>query len=253
MIIKDRTAVVTGGASGLGLATARRLALEGARLALFDRSADVKNVAREVSPEAMGVEVDVSDAEAVVAGFDRVVDELGIPTIIVNCAGTTIGERIASKRGPHQLETFMRVINVNLVGTFNVSRIAAALIAASDDTEEERGVIVNTASIAAFDGQVGQVAYTASKGAIAAMTLPMARDLAKERIRVVTVAPGIFDTPLLGGLPEEMRAGLHADVPHPHRLGQADEFAALVAGIVQNAYLNGETIRLDGGLRMAAR
>jgi 3-hydroxyacyl-CoA dehydrogenase / 3-hydroxy-2-methylbutyryl-CoA dehydrogenase len=249
---KGSIAVVTGGGSGLGLATARALLAAGASVALLDIDERVRDVATDLGTGVLGVPVDVGDDAAIEAALDAVQHQLGPVSIAVNCAGTTIGERTASHRGPHALDSFMKVLTVNLVGTFNVSRLAAARMATREPDENgERGVVVNTASIAAFDGQVGQVAYAASKGAVAAMTLPMARDLAKVGVRVATVAPGLFDTPMLRGLPAEMRASLASTVPFPHRLGEAEEYGALVVHIVTNRYLNGEVIRLDGALRLA--
>jgi NAD(P)-dependent dehydrogenase (short-subunit alcohol dehydrogenase family) len=254
MNLSGRTAVVSGGGSGLGLATARALHAQGAKVALFDIANTVEATATGVGGGVIGVIVDVVDEAAVAVGLDRVESELGSVSIAVNCAGTTIGEKTASSRGPHDLASFLRVINVNLIGTFNLARLAAARMRTREpDQHGERGVVINTASIAAFDGQAGQVAYAASKGAIAAMTLPMARDLAKSGIRVVTIAPGLFDTPLLATLHEDLRLELAAGVPFPPRLGDPAEFGELVHAIVTNRYLNGEVIRLDGALRMAAQ
>jgi NAD(P)-dependent dehydrogenase (short-subunit alcohol dehydrogenase family) len=254
MELNGRTALVTGAGSGLGLATAKALQAEGAGVVLLDVEQDVSEVIQDFDGMAISVRADVTDPEAVSRSFDEAEGLLGPVSIVVNCAGTTTGERTASKRGPHALESFTKVVGVNLVGTFNVARIAAArMLTQPADSNNERGVIVNTASIAAFDGQMGQVAYAASKGGITAMTLPMARDLASSGIRVVTVAPGLFDTPLLRSLPDEVQAGLHSDVPHPHRLGDPAEFGRLIVDIAQNPYLNGEVIRLDGALRMASR
>jgi NAD(P)-dependent dehydrogenase (short-subunit alcohol dehydrogenase family) len=254
MNLSGRTAIVTGGGSGLGLATAHALLVAGVSVSLLDRSEEVTRTAARLEGSAIGVVADVVDPDAVTRALDETEALLGPISIAVNCAGTTIGERTASKRGPHGLDSFSRVIGVNLIGTFNVSRLAAErMLRQESDEAGERGVIVNTASIAAYEGQMGQVAYAASKGGIVAMTLPMARDLAREGVRVVTIAPGLFDTPLLRSLPSEMQEGLHSDVPHPHRLGDPAEYGQLVTMIAQNAYLNGEVIRLDGALRMAAR
>lgn len=254
MQIKDAVAVVTGGASGLGLATTKRLLDAGAQVVVIDlRGADV---VKELGDRARFAEANVTDPEAVTAALD-VAESLGPLRINVNCAGIGNAIKTVSKSGAFPLEEFIRVLNVNLVGTFNVLRLAAERIAKTDpigpaDTQE-RGVIVNTASVAAFDGQIGQAAYSASKGGVVGMTLPIARDLARELIRVVTIAPGLFKTPLLGSLPEEAQKSLGAQVPHPARLGDPDEYGALAEHIITNPMLNGEVIRLDGAIRMAPR
>jgi NAD(P)-dependent dehydrogenase (short-subunit alcohol dehydrogenase family) len=249
MRIEGAGALVAGGASGLGAATARRLAAAGARVTIADLNADRgEALAGELGAQSVGCDVtDPAQVEAAVAAADGL-------RISVCCAGIGWAERTAGRRGAHSFEPFQTVINVNLIGTFNVLRLAAAAMLANEaDTEGERGVCINTASIAAYDGQIGQIAYAASKGGIASMTLPAARDLASAGIRVVTIAPGLFDTPLLAGLPEEARTALGEQVPHPHRLGRPEEYGALAAHIVENAMLNGEVIRLDGALRMPPR
>jgi NAD(P)-dependent dehydrogenase (short-subunit alcohol dehydrogenase family) len=243
-------ALVTGGASGLGAATVRRLTAGGARVMIVDRDeARGQALAGEVGGAFARADVtDAAQVEAAVAAAAQ----LGTLRIAVSCAGVGFASRTLDRTGkPHDLDAFKMVVGVNLIGTFNVLRLAAAAIAKADPLEHgERGVIINTASVAAFDGQIGQIAYAASKGGVAAMTLPAARDLAPAGIRVVTIAPGIFDTPMLGTLPEDRRAALATDVVFPRRLGDPAEYGALVAAIVETGYLNGETIRLDGGIRM---
>ena len=249
MRIEGSGALVAGGASGLGAATARRLAAAGARLTIADLNAE-KGEALAGELGAAFVRCDVTDAGQVQAA----VEAAGELRISVCCAGVGWAEKTAGRRGPHSFEPFQTVITVNLIGTFNVLRLgAAAMLGNEPDGEGERGVCINTASIAAYDGQIGQLAYSASKGGIVGMTLPAARDLASSGIRVVTIAPGLFDTPLLAGLPEEARVALGEQVPHPHRLGRPDEYGALAAHIVENPMLNGEVIRLDGALRMPPR
>lgn len=248
--MKGTGALVAGGASGLGEATARALAAAGASVVIADLNAEGEALADEL--EASFVEADVTDEAAVAAAVERAVDagQDGL-RVSVCCAGIGWAERVAHKGGPHNLELFSNVVKVNLIGTFNVLRLAAAAMSANEpDAEGERGVCVNTASIAAFDGQIGQIAYAASKGGIVGMTLPAARDMASRGVRVVTIAPGLFDTPLLAALPEEARNSLGADIPFPSRLGRPEEYAQLVEQIVANPMLNGETIRLDGALRM---
>jgi len=251
--INDAVAVVTGGASGLGLATTKALLAEGAQVVILDLpTSKGEAVANELGDRARFAAADVTDEAAVTAALD-VADSLGPLRIVVNCAGTGDAIRVLSKHGVYPLEKFRRIVNINLVGTFNVLRLSAERIAKTDPLGEERGVIINTASVAAFDGQIGQAAYSASKGGVVGMTLPIARDLASKGIRVVTIAPGLFDTPLLAGMPEEAKQSLSAQVPHPSRLGKPDEYGALAAHIVSNPMLNGEVIRLDGALRMAPR
>jgi NAD(P)-dependent dehydrogenase (short-subunit alcohol dehydrogenase family) len=251
--IRDAVAVVTGGASGLGLATTKALLDEGAQVVILDLpSSNGEEVARELGDRAKFAAGDVTSEEAVTAALD-VADSLGPLRIVVNCAGTGNAIRVLSREGVFPLDQFTRIININLVGTFNVLRLAAERIAKTDLLGEERGVIINTASVAAFDGQIGQAAYSASKGGVVGMTLPIARDLAGRAIRVMTIAPGLFDTPLLASLPEEAKKSLGAQVPHPSRLGKPGEYGALAVHIVANPMLNGEVIRLDGAIRMAPR
>jgi NAD(P)-dependent dehydrogenase (short-subunit alcohol dehydrogenase family) len=254
MRIDGATFAVTGGASGLGRATAERLLAQGGRVAILDlpRSAGAK-VAAELGAHALFAPCDVTSAEEVTGALDAAA-RLGTLRGLVNCAGVAIAEKTHGKRGAHDLGSFSFVIQVNLIGTFNCIRLAAARMAQNEpDAEGERGVIVNTASVAAFDGQIGQAAYSASKGGIVGMTLPIARDLAELGIRVCTIAPGLFDTPLMGMLPEPARQSLAKQVPFPSRLGRPAEYAALACHIVENPMLNAETIRLDGAIRMAPR
>jgi NAD(P)-dependent dehydrogenase (short-subunit alcohol dehydrogenase family) len=248
-------ALVVGGASGLGEATVRRLHADGARLVVADLNEERgAELVGDLGERAQFVRADVTDPEQVQRAVDTAAGLDGGLRISVCCAGIGWAERVASKRGPHALEPFETVIRVNLIGTFNALRLAAAVMVAQDATPTgERGVCVNTASIAAFDGQIGQIAYSASKGGIVGMTLAAARDLAVAGIRVCTIAPGTFDTPLLAALPEENRRALAEAIPFPPRLGQPHEFASLAAHIIENEMLNGETIRLDGALRMAPR
>jgi NAD(P)-dependent dehydrogenase (short-subunit alcohol dehydrogenase family) len=250
MNIDRGAALVTGGASGLGQATVQALRAAGARVVILDLPAARGQVAEDDAVTFVGG--DITDPAAVAEAVEAAA-EIAPLRVLVNCAGIGLGARTVGRDGPHDLDQFKRVIDVNLVGTFNVIRLAAATMQRSEPIADERGVIVNTASVAAFDGQIGQVAYAASKAAIAGMTLPIARDLSRLLIRCVTIAPGTFDTPLLGSLSEEIRASLAASVPHPSRLGAPSEFAALVTHIVSNPMLNGETIRLDGAIRMAPR
>ncbi|SBS76560.1 putative enzyme [uncultured Mycobacterium sp.] len=250
MEIKDAVAVVTGGASGLGLATAKRLLGRGASVVVIDLKGE--EVVAELGPRARFAQANVTDPESVSAALD-LAEELGPLRINVNCAGIGNAVKTLGKDGPFPLDWFNAVVQVNLIGTFNVLRLAAERIAKTEPLGEERGVIINTASVAAFDGQIGQAAYSASKGGVVGMTLPIARDLARELIRVVTIAPGLFKTPLLGSLPEEAQRSLGQQVPHPARLGDPDEYGALATHIVENPMLNGEVIRLDGAIRMAPR
>jgi len=250
MDVEGVGALVAGGASGLGAATARALAKAGAQVTIADLNAE-KGEALAAELGARFVVADVTDPEAVGAAVERAAEPAPGLRVSVCCAGIGWAERVAHKGGPHNLEYFANVVKVNLIGTFNVLRLAAAAMSENAPNEEgERGVCVNTASIAAFDGQIGQVAYAASKGGIAGMTLPAARDMAGRGVRVMTLAPGLFDTPLLAALPEEARTALGAGIPFPSRLGRPEEYARLVLEIAANPMLNGETIRLDGALRM---
>jgi NAD(P)-dependent dehydrogenase (short-subunit alcohol dehydrogenase family) len=251
--ITDAVALVTGGASGLGLATTRRLLDAGAQVVVLDIKGE--EVVRELGDRARFAPADVTDEKAVTAALD-IAESLGPLRIVVNCAGTGNAIKTLGKDGAFPLAAFRKVVEINLIGTFNVLRLGAERIAQTEPVGpkgEERGVIINTASVAAFDGQIGQAAYSASKGGVVGMTLPIARDLASKGIRVVTIAPGLFDTPLLAGLPEAARESLGKQVPHPRRLGNPDEYGALAVHIVENPMLNGETIRLDGAIRMAPR
>jgi NAD(P)-dependent dehydrogenase (short-subunit alcohol dehydrogenase family) len=246
MKIEGKLAIVTGGASGLGGACTRMIAASGGRVIVVDVN-EAAGAAIAVETGATFVKADVSDAAAI----EALVKDAGRVDILINCAGIGVSQRVISKDGPAPLADFERVIRVNLIGTFNCIRVAAAAMSSNPvDEGGERGVIVNTASIAAYDGQIGQSAYSASKGGIVGMTLPLARDLSKLRIRVMTIAPGVFDTPLLSKLPPEVKEVLGANVPHPSRLGDPAEYASLAKHIVENAMLNGETIRIDGALRM---
>jgi 3-hydroxyacyl-CoA dehydrogenase / 3-hydroxy-2-methylbutyryl-CoA dehydrogenase len=248
-------AVVTGGASGLGRATAERLVAAGSVVALLDRPASAgADVAKAMGPKAIFTPADVTSAEEVGAALQTASDRLGGINVLVNCAGIGTPMKTFGRGGSAKLDEFTRVIQVNLIGTFNCIRLVAALMAKNTPgAEGERGVVINTASVAAFDGQIGQAAYSASKGGIVGMTLPIARDLAELGIRVMTIAPGIFDTPLLSTLPDPVRVSLGKQVPFPQRLGRPGEFAALALHIIENAMLNGETIRLDGAIRMQPR
>jgi len=254
MKIDGSVALVTGGASGLGEATVRQLVSQGGRVVIVDLNADRgKQLAAELGDAATFARADVSNADEVQAAVDQATS-MGTLRAAINCAGIGMAMRTVGKDGtPHDLGVFQKVISVNLVGTFNVLRLASSAMAKNDPEDGERGVVVNTASVAAFDGQIGQVAYSASKGGIVGMTLPAARDLSKAQIRVVTIAPGTFDTPLLGMLPDEIRTALAAAIPHPSRLGRPQEFGALACHIVENSYINGEVIRVDGAIRMAPR
>ncbi|ALS65023.1 SDR family NAD(P)-dependent oxidoreductase [Pandoraea apista] len=255
MQIKDRVFLVTGASSGLGAATARMFVDAGAKVVLGDINAQAGAAqADALGDAARFVATDITQEADVQRLVDTAKREFGGLNGVVNCAGLVIGERILGKHGPHRLESFARIVNVNLIGTFNVLRIAASAMAeGAADAEGERGVVVNTASVAAFDGQIGQAAYAASKGGVAALTLPAARELARVGVRVVTIAPGIFETPMMAGMTPEVQAALGASVPFPPRLGRPSEYAALVRHIVENTMINGEVIRLDGALRMAPK
>ena len=250
MELKDVAAVVTGGASGLGAATARGFAQAGAQVTLLDLDAELgRAFADEIG--AGFVRADVTDETSVSAALDQAISRMGRLTVAVNCAGIASGERTLGRNGPHDFTRFQKTLEINLAGSFNVARLAAERMSLNDaNVHGERGVIVNTASIAAFDGQKGQAAYAASKAGIAGLSLPMARDLASVGVRVMAIAPGIFRTPMLEGLGEEIMDGLAADVTFPKRLGDPAEFAALARFIITCPYLNGEVIRLDGALRM---
>ena len=252
MDVQGAAAVVTGGASGLGLATVRRLHKAGAVVGILDLPTSAgADVADSLGEGAVFLPADVRDEDSVKAALDQLGD--ASLRVLVNCAGIGAPAKVLGRNGPFPLEQFKITVDVNLLGTFNVTRLAAARMVETNLVGEERGVIVMTASVAAFEGQIGQAAYSASKGGIVGMTLPIARELAESQIRVNTIAPGLFATPLLASLPEEAKASLGAQVPHPSRLGDPDEYAALVEHIVRNPMLNGETIRLDGAIRMAPR
>jgi 3-hydroxyacyl-CoA dehydrogenase/3-hydroxy-2-methylbutyryl-CoA dehydrogenase len=255
MELRTVKAVVTGGASGLGRATAECLLAAGGTVALLDRPASAgAEAAKAMGQRATFTPADVTNAGEVSAALQTAGERLGGVNVLVNCAGIGTAMKTFGKSGPAKLDEFTRVIQVNLIGTFNCIRLTAALMANNPPgAEGERGVVINTASVAAFDGQIGQAAYSASKGGIVGMTLPVARDLAELGIRVVTIAPGIFDTPLLATLPDPIRASLAKQVPFPQRLGRPGEFAALALHIIENSMLNGETIRLDGAIRMQPR
>lgn len=253
MNINGSVAVVTGGASGLGLATTEKFVELGAKVVIIDLpSSQGEAVADKLGENVRFVAADVTNEEQVSAALDAA-EELGTVRVAVNCAGIGNGIKTYGKKGPFPLADFTKVVSVNLIGTFNVIRLAAERMAKTEPVNGERGVIINTASVAAFEGQIGQAAYSASKGGVVGMTLPIARDLSRELIRVCTIAPGLFKTPLLGSLPEEAQASLGKQVPHPARLGDPDEYGALATHIVENPMLNGETIRLDGAIRMAPR
>lgn len=253
MNAEGQIAVVTGGGSGLGEATARALAAKGARVAILDVGMErAQAVAADIG--GIAVKCDVSDEASAVAAMAEVSEKLGDARILVNCAGIAIGVKTVGKDGPHPLDQFRRVIGINLIGTFNMIRLFADAAAKLEPLQGgERGVIVNTASVAAYDGQIGQAAYSASKGGVVGMTLPVARDLARSGIRVCTIAPGIFKTPMMAAMPQEVQDSLGAAVPFPPRLGEPSEYAALALHIVENQMLNGETIRLDGAIRMAPK
>ena len=255
MNVSGSTALVSGGCSGLGGACVRLLAEAGARVVIADVNEQAgEKTAAELGPRVRFVKADVTDENSVKHAVETALQAFGGLHISVQCAGIAIAEKLLGKTGPHSLASFSKVIAVNLIGTFNVVRLAAEAMARNEPRAAgERGVIISTASIAAFEGQIGQVAYAASKGGVAAMTLPLARELARSGIRVMAVAPGIFDTPLLAGLPEPARVSLGQQVPFPSRLGKPAEFAALVGHIIENEMLNGEVIRLDGALRMAPK
>ena len=255
MQVQDHTFLVSGGSSGLGAACVRMLAKAGANVAIADLNrAGGESLARELGARARFLEADVTDEASVQNAINSTLKNFGSLQGAVACAGIGLAEKVLGKSAPHSLAAFTKVINVNLIGTFNVVRLAAAALAqAKPSPSGERGVIITTASVAAFEGQIGQAAYSASKGGVVALTLPLARELARFSVRVMTIAPGIFDTPLLAGLPEPARQSLGQQVPFPPRLGRPEEFAALVRHIIENEMLNGEVIRLDGAMRMAPK
>ncbi len=255
MQIEGKVAMITGGASGLGGASARLLHASGANVVILDVNAEAgQALAAELGDSALYVHTDVTSEESSEAAIQQAYDAFGAVHIAINCAGIGTPGRVLSRKGVLPLDTFSRVIQINLIGTFNIIRLAAAQMRSNEPNDDgERGVIVNTASIAAFDGQIGQPAYSASKAGVVGMTLPIARELASSGIRVMTIAPGIFDTPMLAGLPDPAREALGASVPFPPRLGQPEEYASMAKYIIESPMLNGETIRLDGALRMAPR
>ncbi|MDX1593672.1 MAG: SDR family NAD(P)-dependent oxidoreductase [Gammaproteobacteria bacterium] len=255
MQIDGNVAIVTGGASGLGLAAGKRLASAGAKVALWDLDGDgAARAAHELGENALGLSVDVSDAASAETALAATTEAFGAVHFCVNCAGVATGGRAVGRDGPLPLEKFTRVIEINLIGTFNVLRLAAGeMVRNTPDEDGARGVIVNTASVAAFDGQIGQAAYSASKAGVAGMSLPLAREMASLGIRVNSIAPGVFETPMMAAMSDEVRAPLIATVQYPKRFGEPDEFASLVEHIIGNRYLNGETIRLDAAIRMPPR
>ena len=255
MEIKDVVAVITGGASGLGEETARSLTCLGAKVAILDIAVERgEKVAADLGPNSIFVHADVTNDEASRRAVEKIVAAFGKLTVAVNCAGVADPGKVLSKKGPMSLEFFNRVVQINLVGTLNIIRLAVEqMVKNTADEEGEKGVIINTASVAAFDGQIGQAAYSASKAGVAGMTLPIARECADYGIRVMTIAPGLFDTPMMAGLPESVRVQLAQTIPFPKRLGRPAEYAALARHIIENPMLNGECIRLDGSLRMTAR
>ncbi len=255
MEIRNRTALVTGGASGLGAATVRRLVASGGKAAIFDLQEEKgQELAAELGRSALFIRTDVTSEENVNESIEQAKSHFGDLHFCINAAGTGWSERTVSRKGPHSIPIFEQIVRLNLVGTFNVaSKAAFAMSGNTPDETGERGVIVNVSSTAAFDGQIGQAAYAASKGAVAGLTLPMARDLSGLGIRVVTIAPGLFNTPLLSLLPPEAMQALNDSVPFPKRIGNPEEFAHLVEHVLRNTYINGEVIRLDGALRMAPK
>ena len=255
MRVAEHTFVITGGASGLGAATAEHLVTQGAAVVLLDiNQSAVEAQAQRLGRNALGLACDICDAEQVQQALAAALKQFGALHGLINCAGIVGAQRILGRQGPHDLDDFVRVLNINVIGSFNMLRLAAQVLASNEpNTQGERGVIINTASIAAYDGQLGQAAYAASKGAIVSLTLPAARELAGQGIRVMTIAPGIFETPMMAGMTEEVRASLSAGVPFPPRLGKPEEYAALAQHIIENSMLNGEVIRLDGALRMGVK
>ncbi|HRY12859.1 MAG TPA: 3-hydroxyacyl-CoA dehydrogenase [Syntrophomonadaceae bacterium] len=255
MKIEGKTAIITGGASGLGEACVHRLAGAGAQVVVLDLNEERGHaLAAQIGDQAAFVKTDICSSEDIAKSLDYTIDRFGRLDIVINCAGISSGMKTASRKGPHDLDYFRKVIDINLVGVFDVMRQAAFRMLSNDLNDEDgRGVMINTSSIAAFDGQIGQVAYTASKAALVGMTLPVARDLAAEGIRICTIAPGLFNTPMMAALPEQVRVDLARNVPFPSKLGDPDEFAMLAQQIIENPMLNGETIRLDGAIRMSPK
>lgn len=255
MRVAEHTFVITGGASGLGAATAEHLVAQGAAVVVLDiNQTAVEAQAQRLGRNALGLACDICDAEQVQQALAAALKQFGALHGLINCAGIVGAQRILGRQGPHDLDDFVRVLNINVIGSFNMLRLAAQVLASNEpNTQGERGVIINTASIAAYDGQLGQAAYAASKGAIVSLTLPAARELAALGIRVMTIAPGIFETPMMAGMTEDVRASLSAAVPFPARLGKPEEYAALAQHIIENSMLNGEVIRLDGALRMGVK
>ncbi|MHA7872293.1 MAG: 3-hydroxyacyl-CoA dehydrogenase [Hyphococcus sp.] len=253
MKLQGTSAIITGGASGLGAATAETLAAEGVKVALWDLNEE-KGEALAGALGGVFCKTNVSDEASVQSSLEKSIAAHGAPWILINCAGIAVGEKTTGKNGPHRLESFKKVIDVNLIGTFNCIRLVSAEMEKNDpQADGERGVIVNTASVAAFDGQIGQAAYSASKAGVAGMTLPIARDLMSIGVRVNTIAPGIFWTPMMAGMDQKIQDALAAMVPFPKRLGDPKEYASMAAEICRNSYMNGETIRLDGAIRMQPR
>lgn len=255
MRVAEHTFVITGGASGLGAATAEHLVAQGAAVVLLDiNQTAVEAQAQRLGRNALGLACDICDAEQVQQALAAALKQFGALHGLINCAGIVGAQRILGRKGPHDLDDFARVLNINVIGSFNVLRLVAQVLANNaPNAQGERGVIINTASIAAYDGQLGQAAYAASKGAIVSLTLPAARELAALGIRVMSIAPGIFETPMMAGMTEDVRASLSAAVPFPARLGKPEEYAALAQHIIENSMLNGEVIRLDGALRMGVK
>lgn len=255
MQLEQRVFLITGGSSGLGFATARKLVEAGAKVVLADINEEAGQArAAELGENALFVAVDITQEADASMAIAHTLEHFGGLHGLVNCAGIAPAEKLLGRNGVHSLESFRKVVDVNLIGTFNMLRLAAEAIARNEPQDDgERGVMINTASVAAFDGQIGQAAYAASKSAVVGLTLPLARELARSGIRVMCIAPGIFETPMMAGMPQEVRDGLAANVPFPPRLGKPEEYASLVLHIIQNSMLNGEVIRLDGALRMAAK
>tara|TARA_Y100001934_G_scaffold151914_1_gene182165 strand:- start:212 stop:976 length:765 start_codon:yes stop_codon:yes gene_type:complete len=254
MNLENLPALVTGGGSGMGAVTAQMLSGRGARVAVLDRDIDAaRKTAQQIDGKA--IEADVSSAQSVEAALQQIVDEWGSPRVAVSCAGIAPASRIVGREGPHDLDLFQKVININLVGTFNVLRLCAARMAELEPLSESgsRGVIINTASVAAYEGQIGQAAYSSSKGGVVALTLPAARELSRFGVRVMTIAPGLIGTPMLLNMPDEVQQSLAGQVPFPSRFGKPEEFADLISHIIDNEMLNGEVIRIDGAIRLAPK